>query len=93
MAFGSSPAENLFDAWHTKTVAKKVNEDGIKAGHFETFLKGNGFKPLIDGLLKLYTQNGTDFAGEKKTLEQVWKLVDTLPPAQVDRVRRYLVVA
>ena len=24
MAFGSSPAENLFDAWHTKTVAKKV---------------------------------------------------------------------
>ncbi|MBK7757938.1 MAG: hypothetical protein IPI35_16375 [Deltaproteobacteria bacterium] len=76
MAFGSSPAENLFDAWHTKAVAKKVNEDGIKAGHFETFLKGNGFKPLIDGLLKLYTQNGTDFAGEKKTLEQVWKLVD-----------------
>ena len=55
MAFGSSPAETLFSTWHTKPVAKKVSEEGIKAGHFETFLKGNGFKPLIDGLQKLHT--------------------------------------
>ena len=71
-----SAAETLFDAWHTKPVAKKVNEAGIQAGHFETFLKDNGFKPLIDGLVTLHTKNGDDFAGQKKTLEQIWKLVE-----------------
>ena len=57
MAFGSSPAENLIDAWHTKAVAKKVNEDGIKAGHFETFLKGNGFTAVIAALDTILTRH------------------------------------
>lgn len=78
MAFWNSPAEKIYSAFATRSVKTKISAAAIADGRFHHFLKGDGFKPLIDGLLKLYQDNGETLTGQSKTLEQLWKLLSKM---------------
>jgi serine/threonine protein kinase len=71
-----SPAEVIYSTWATKVNKFAVSEISIKSGEFHAFLQRNGFKPVIDGLIKLYQKNGLTTLGQRKTVEQMWKLLD-----------------
>lgn len=71
-----SPAEIIYNSWATKPHKLSVLPQALKSGAFQKFLDNKGFKPVIDGLVKLYQKNGLTSSGQRKTVEQIWKVLD-----------------
>lgn len=77
-----SPAEAIYTTWATKVNKFAVSEISIKTGEFQAFLERNGFKPVIDGLNQLFQKNGVTTLGRRKTVEQIWKVLDKFKKRQ-----------
>jgi serine/threonine protein kinase len=73
-----SPAETIYSAWATKPNTRAIRPEAVQNGEFQSFLERSGFKPIIDGVIKLYQQNGLTQLGLRKTVEQMWKLLDKM---------------